>query len=380
MHQTCETLQQTEAAGAGLPTVASLREKEVVNNLGVLLATLAALPKPGVKQITEKTGCNVEDLAKMKLAQPAQPELANCVEFLDELGNRDPAKWYANATTESEKAGAKLYKVLRDVVDTARKAGDKQMTLAQLILKNPAAAARFVDFSPALVAVMVQVADGAERLADDVAANVPYATGLARIALRELAAELVAAALDEVLNQLEHKGTINPASVARTACRVYDSRTHGTVASRVLRRSILRMDAQWATPASPYPFERLCTDLDSHHGDEKPCTKMIDALAVTASSSSSAKNVAPAFAPRLGMKPGDAGTPSAGYAERFSDISALTETLRKATAHCAIDDMDAAVQAGVVEPCTLQTLREIASILRVFQPRFRAGRMMRAIA
>ena len=227
-----------------------------------------------------------------------------------------------------------------------------------------------IDFSPAVVLAAVRVAEGAEYLADNLAENVPAVPGLARVVLRQLAAELVAMTLDAVLTELESQALTTPSSVARYACGLHGSTERGVVVSRMLRRAILRFNP-WATPKGAvvgesvrYPSSRICESIRSESSN--PCGNMLGKLRGEEDAVADLV-LTPSLPPTSAAgRRSDATLPDA-RAPHFPHYAGpkLGDVLREATKSCSLEKKE--IEEGGRPECTLETLSEIAGILSVFR-------------
>jgi outer membrane protein OmpA-like peptidoglycan-associated protein len=284
----------------------------------------------------------------------AAPSLEPCTAALT-ISFRDALAASPSAAGDAGRR-ARLVRALRAAnLDTAEK-----------LLDDPLEAARRIDFSPALVVAMVRLADTVETVADDAAENVPYVSGLAKAVLRLLAAEIVAATTDAVLDGLEQSRLIHPAAVARTACgMIRGSSSSRAVASALLRRAILRFEpSEWTDPKASYPPEGTCTAVRSHarktvSEEADPCAEIARYLSVD--EQPSALDVAP---PRLAASRRDGSgilAQPAAYVSVFEKPTELSRTLLESTDHCGFQNGN--TDESRVE-CTLEFLNTVSSLLR----------------
>ncbi|MEP7125013.1 MAG: hypothetical protein ABJE95_29050 [Byssovorax sp.] len=89
--------------------------------------------------------------------------------------------------------------------------------------------------------VLLRLADEVQTFADSIAASFSYFQGLMQPLLRRVAAELVAVAMNTVLDEIQTNTPLPEADLTREACRFYDQRQpRAAVGDQVLRRLILR--------------------------------------------------------------------------------------------------------------------------------------------
>lgn len=224
---------------------------------------------------------------------------------------------------------------------------------AKALLANPVAAAQLVDFSPALLAASLELANGSEQLVDDLASNFSWAQGLVRMGLRIAAAEAVAWTFDTVVSELEQQKLVNPASVARAACSLHRDAPRGAVAARVVKRAVLRMAAhQWGTQS--YPLDSFCEEL----GSGKTCVELRQR--VLAKGDDEEEAMSRPLSPQIGNFDWEARTEEAAVT--------VSNALKEATELCKIPQVTH-TEAGEPKltyseaPCNFRYLSDVASIL-----------------
>lgn len=98
------------------------------------------------------------------------------------------------------------------------------------------------DASKGIVAVMMTLSAESESLVEDASSSFGPASGLVRLAMREMLGQLVAASLDESLQWMEQENYVDGVSIARRACELYrDGTDRRRLAAIALRRMILRV-------------------------------------------------------------------------------------------------------------------------------------------
>jgi len=130
--------------------------------------------------------------------------------------------------------------------------------VAATLAKRTALVVRLIDLSPAAVSRLVFLGNALDDVAARTAESIPVVpSGLSKLALRTLAAEIVASVTDTVLHDLETSRLISEASVARSACQLYNSGTAlSDVTAAVLKRAILRFDPASRTVYAPLRYCR----------------------------------------------------------------------------------------------------------------------------
>jgi hypothetical protein len=127
---------------------------------------------------------------------------------------------------------------------TAARLCETPCDVAAVLSERTALVVRLVDLSPAAVSRLVFLGNALDDVASRTAESIPVVpSGHSKLALRTLAAEIVASVTDSVLRELETSRLISEASVARNACQLYNSGTAlSDVTSAILKRAILRFD------------------------------------------------------------------------------------------------------------------------------------------
>jgi hypothetical protein len=117
---------------------------------------------------------------------------------------------------------------------------------AESLIEHPFEWARRLDVGGPLVLVGVRIADGSEDAMKRLASTSPYLDSVVQAFLLEVAGEIVAIGFEEALQLLAREHAVGPASIARAACDQL-SKKQGPVATRLLRRAVLRFERrQWA--------------------------------------------------------------------------------------------------------------------------------------
>lgn len=169
------------------------------------------------------------------------------------------------------------------------------------LLLAPFQTARLIDLSPAIVFTVVYFADRMNAFIGDLTDSFGFASGLVELLIEEVAAEILAIAVEDILEELELSGAVSRASVSRTACQLYQTgttRPHTTV--RLLKRMILRFQiTPYSEPASRYSVAAFCQQLSG----ASVCEEMLEELeledALQGHPETSEESIYEALVPRL---------------------------------------------------------------------------------
>ena len=141
---------------------------------------------------------------------------------------------------------------------TAARVCEPTCDVAAALSTRTALVVRLIDLSPAAVNRLVFLGNALDDVAERTAESIPVVpSGLSKLALRTLAAEIVASVTDTVLHELEVSRLVSEASVARSACQLYNSGTTlSDVTGAILKRAILRFDPASREGYAPLRFCR----------------------------------------------------------------------------------------------------------------------------
>ncbi len=248
---------------------------------------------------------------------------------------------------EAERQAQRLYRALRNAgVDAAA------------LVSQPMAVVQAMDLSPAVVAGVVYFADQTSRYVGEMVGSLGLASGLARLAAEQIAAEMLAVTIQAVLDALEQQGLVQRSSAARAACHLYvGASSRPVVTVRLLKRLVLRFQSQAHTT---YAIAGPCKRYSG------VCDTLIDAAGLpesrfpTGTLLPTAPSTYDALVPTLESPPG----PQPVLAAQ-EQVASQAHALLNATDHCG-DQCDlAAIGAGAGAFLVAQALGGDTSAARI---------------